>query len=168
MAEFECHEQKETVTRGDGKSTPRRAPLGCPKLLETTGAHDWTVTGWSLPRKVTFAALQTKVSRQLRREGACRRAGVAICCDHRVTTARVCALAGDPQRRPTKAEQPLFDGSPVNEDDLGAAELGAICAAARKHVSCGGNNCGENEELADLNGDIDMEQDAVDTTPEEA
>ena len=25
---------------------------------ETTGAHDWTVTGWLLPTKVTFAALE--------------------------------------------------------------------------------------------------------------
>jgi len=36
--------------QGEGKSTPRRAPLGVgwpwPLLLETTGAHDWTVTGW--------------------------------------------------------------------------------------------------------------------------
>ncbi|DBA94022.1 TPA: hypothetical protein ACH3X1_001674 [Trebouxia sp. C0004] len=73
----------------------------------------------------------------------------------------VFALAGDPQREPAKAEQPLFDGSHVNEDDLGAAELS-------KHVSCGGNNCGDSEELAGLNGDIDMEEEAVDTTPEEA
>ncbi|DBA96087.1 TPA: hypothetical protein ACH3X1_001583 [Trebouxia sp. C0004] len=78
------------------------------------------------------------------------------------------AAAGDPQRRPTKAEQPLFDGSHVNEDDLGAAELGAVCTAAHKHVSCGRNNCGDSEELAGLNGDIDVEEDAVDTTLEEA
>ena len=56
----------------------------------------------------------------------------------------------------------------MSEDDLGAAELEAVCAAARKHVICGGNNCDDTEELAGLNGDIDMEEDAVDTTPEEA
>ncbi|DBA73987.1 TPA: hypothetical protein ACH3X1_010813 [Trebouxia sp. C0004] len=105
---------------------------------------------WSLPRKVTFAALQTEVVKLAR---------PAYC---------VCALAGDPQRPPTKAEQPSFNRSHVNEDDLGAAELGAVCAAARKHVSCGGDNCGDSEELAGLNGDIDMEGEAVDTTPEEA
>ncbi|DBB04114.1 TPA: hypothetical protein ACH3X1_013164 [Trebouxia sp. C0004] len=85
-----------------------------------------------------------------------------------IIVAGIYTLAGDPQRRPTKAEQPLFDGSHVNEDDLGAAELQAVCAAARKHVSWGGNNCGDSEELAGSNGDIDMEEDAVDTTPEEA
>ncbi len=42
----------------------------------------------------------------------------------------------------------------MNEDDLGAAELEAV-RAARKHVSCGGTNCGDSEELAGLNGDID-------------
>ncbi len=31
-----------------------------------------------------------------------------------------------------------------------------------------GSSCGDSEELAGLNGDIDMEEDAVDTTPEEA
>ena len=40
--------------------------------------------------------------------------------------------------------------------------------AARRIVSCGGNNCGDSEELAGLNGDIDMGDDAVDTTPEKA
>jgi len=56
----------------------------------------------------------------------------------------------------------------VDADDLGAAELEAFCAAARKHAICGGGSCGDSEELAGLNGDIDMEEDAVDTTPEEA
>ncbi|DBB13158.1 TPA: hypothetical protein ACH3X3_004912 [Trebouxia sp. C0006] len=61
-------------------------------------------------------------------------------------------------RRPTSAEQPLTGGSHANVDDLGAAALEA--------VSCGGSGCGDSEELAGLNGDIDMEQNAVDTTPE--
>jgi len=35
-------------------------------------------------------------------------------------------------------------------------------------ILCGGSNCGDSEELAGLNEDTDMEDDAVDTTPEEA
>ena len=56
----------------------------------------------------------------------------------------------------------------MNQDDLGAAELEAVCAAAHKHALCGGNNCGDSEELAGSNEDTDMEKDAVGTTPEEA
>ena len=57
--------------RGDGKSTQRRALCGPERrrvamapALETTGAHDWTVTGWlmqELAQKGHFAALQIKV-----------------------------------------------------------------------------------------------------------
>ena len=66
---FFCRGEGETLPadQGDGKSTPRRAPARSgvgwpwPQLMETTGAHDWTVTGWLLPWKVTFAAVQVKV-----------------------------------------------------------------------------------------------------------
>jgi len=57
----------------------------------------------------------------------------------------------------------------VDEDDLGAAELKAVCEAARQRVSCGGSSWGDSDELAGSNGgDNDSEEDAVDTTPEEA
>jgi len=44
----------------------------------------------------------------------------------------------------------------VDEDDLSANELEAVCAAARQRLSNDGSNCGDSEELAGLDGDIDM------------
>ena len=65
-------------------------------------------------------------------------------------------------RGPTKAEQPLLGGSHANEDDHIAAELKAVCAAARQHVLRNGYNCGDSEGLAVSSGAIDTEEDAVD------
>lgn len=54
------------------------------------------------------------------------------------------------------------------KNNLGAAELEAVCATASQHVACGGSSCGDIEGLAGSHSDIDMEKDAVDTTLEKA
>ena len=56
----------------------------------------------------------------------------------------------------------------MDEDYLSADELEAVHAAACQRLSHGGSSCDDSEELAGLDGDIDVEDDAVDTTPEEA
>jgi len=68
----------------------------------------------------------------------------------------------------TVACQPILGGSHVDEFDRSAYEQEAICAAAHQRLSHGGCSCDDSEELAGLDGDIDMEDDAVDTTPEKA
>lgn len=71
-----------------------------------------------------------------------------------------------------------LDGSHVDEDDLSAvtcvvtcaSDLEAVCAAAHQRLVHVGCSCDDSDELAGLDGDIDMEDHAVElnTTPDTA